>query len=173
MTSGAGSYFPGLLFRLRCGFRGSVSVSLSLNGAANLDRDVLGNGARVSFFLRDAEAWEKVNNGLRFDFELAGQLVDSDLIGFGHALRLRHLVLRILLFVIFRKLCWLGARFGFLCRGLWRFRWRCFGSGVRGCGFDAFGLVLSGFIRHGFIGRGFIGGTFAGFGGGFGWSRTG
>jgi hypothetical protein len=41
----------------------------------------------VGLFLRDAEAGQKVNDGFGLDFELAGQLVDSDLIGVGHALR--------------------------------------------------------------------------------------
>jgi hypothetical protein len=46
----------------------------------------------VSLFLRNAEAWQKVDNGLCFDFELAGQLVNSNLIGVGHALCLDHLI---------------------------------------------------------------------------------
>jgi len=41
----------------------------------------------MSLLFRDAEAGQKVNDGLGLDFELAGQLVDSDLIGVGHALR--------------------------------------------------------------------------------------
>ena len=48
----------------------------------------------MRFFLRDAEAGQKVNNGLGLDFELAGQLVDSYLIGVGHALRSMQLVLQ-------------------------------------------------------------------------------
>jgi hypothetical protein len=82
------------LFLRHCGgFGGSVSLRLSLNGAANffsnIDRDRTG----VSFFLGDAEAWQKVNDGLCFDFELAGQLVNSNLIGVGHYFRLGHLLL--------------------------------------------------------------------------------
>jgi hypothetical protein len=64
---------------------------LSLNGAANFLRNIHGNGTGVRLFLCDTEAGEKVNDGLRFDFELAGQLVNSNLIGVGHAFRLRHL----------------------------------------------------------------------------------
>jgi hypothetical protein len=60
---------------------------LALNRAAHLFGDVHRDRARVRLFLRDAEAGQKVNNGLGLDFELAGQLVNSDLIGVGHALR--------------------------------------------------------------------------------------
>jgi hypothetical protein len=83
--------FPGLLFVRGCRLRGGVGLRLSLNGAANFLRNVHGDGTGMSLFLRDSEAGEKVDNGLRFDFELAGQLVNSNLIGVGHALRLRHL----------------------------------------------------------------------------------
>jgi len=62
-------------------------LGLALNRAANLLRDVDRDRARVGLFLRDAEAGQKVNDGFGLDFELAGQLVDSDLIGVGHALR--------------------------------------------------------------------------------------
>src|SRR5207248_9842388 len=85
MTCGASGDFLGLLVGGGRGFNSSVSLGLSLDRAANLNRYIFWNGARVSLFLRNAEAWEKVDNGLRFDFEFAGQLVDPDLIGFGHA----------------------------------------------------------------------------------------
>ena len=65
----------------------------------------------MSLFLCDAEAGEKVNDRLRFDFELASQLVDSDLIGFSHALRLGHLVLRILFIAVQRNWCIFGGWF--------------------------------------------------------------
>jgi hypothetical protein len=80
-----------LFFTRGCGLRGRIGLRLSLNGAANFLRNIHGNGTGVSFFLRDTEAGEKVNDGLGFDFELAGQLVNSNLISVGHAFRLRHL----------------------------------------------------------------------------------
>jgi hypothetical protein len=48
----------------------------------------------VCFLFRDAEARQKVNDGLGLNFELAGQLVDSYLIGVGHALRSIQLMLQ-------------------------------------------------------------------------------
>jgi hypothetical protein len=84
--------------------RSGIGVSLSMNSAANFFSDVHRNGAGVSFFLRDAEAGQKVNDGFCFDFELAGQLVDSNLIGVGHALRSGHLLLRRLFVVFFWNL---------------------------------------------------------------------
>ena len=48
----------------------------------------------MRFLFRDAEAGQKVNDGLGLDFELAGQLVDSYLIGVGHALRSMQLMLQ-------------------------------------------------------------------------------
>jgi hypothetical protein len=47
----------------------------------------------MSFFLRNPEARQKVDDGLCFDFELAGQLVNSNLISVGHAFRSGHLLL--------------------------------------------------------------------------------
>jgi hypothetical protein len=47
----------------------------------------------MSLLLRDAEARQKVDDGLCFDFELAGQLVNSNLISVGHAFRSGHLLL--------------------------------------------------------------------------------
>jgi hypothetical protein len=95
LASGSCGRLFGLPFSRSGRFSGSVSFRLSLNGAAYFFGDVHGDGAGVSLFLRDAKAGEKVDNGLRFDFELAGQLVDSDLIGVGHAFRSGHLLLRI------------------------------------------------------------------------------
>ena len=48
----------------------------------------------MRLLFRDPEAGQKVNDGLSLDFELAGQLVDSDLIGVGHALRSIQLMLQ-------------------------------------------------------------------------------
>jgi len=67
----------------------------------------------MSFFLGDPEAGQKVNDGLCFDFELAGQLVDSNLIGVGHALRSGHLLLRRLFVVFFRNWFGFSGRFGY------------------------------------------------------------
>jgi hypothetical protein len=74
-------------------FGGRFSICLSLNGAANFLRNVHRDGAGVGLFFRDTEARQKVNDGLGLDFELPGQLVDSNLICVGHAFRLDHLLL--------------------------------------------------------------------------------
>jgi hypothetical protein len=73
-----------LLLRHCGGLGGCVSLRLSLNGAANFFSNVDRYRAGVSLFLRNTEAWQKVNNGLCFDFELTGQLVNSNLVGVGH-----------------------------------------------------------------------------------------
>jgi hypothetical protein len=70
---------------------GGVGLGLTLNGVAHLFRHVHGNRTRVSLLLRDAEARQKVDDGLGLDFELAGQLVDSDLVGVAHAFCSVHL----------------------------------------------------------------------------------
>jgi hypothetical protein len=81
------------LFLGGCGGLGSsISLCLSLNGAANFFGDIDRDRTGVSLFLRDAEARQQVNDGLCLDFELAGQLVDSNLIGVGHAFRTGHLL---------------------------------------------------------------------------------
>jgi len=80
------SFFSGSLGYGRS-FGGGIRFSLTLNGAAYFLRDIHRDGARVRFLFRDTEAGQKVNDGLGLDFELAGQLVDSYLIGVGHALR--------------------------------------------------------------------------------------
>jgi hypothetical protein len=73
------------LFLRHCGgLCGSVSLRLSLNAAANFFRNIGRDRTGVSFFLGNAEAWQKVNDGLCFDFELTGQLVNSNLVGVGH-----------------------------------------------------------------------------------------
>jgi hypothetical protein len=80
-----------LLLGCNSGLSSGVGLRLSVNGAANFLRNVHRDRTGVSLLLRDAEAGEKVNNGLRFDFEFAGQLVNSNLIGVGHAFRSGHL----------------------------------------------------------------------------------
>lgn len=89
---GPGSGFLGLSFGLSRRFRRGIRFGLSLDGAAHFFRNVHRDRAGVSLLLRHAEAGQKVNDGLGFDFELAGQLVDSNLIGVGHALRSGHLL---------------------------------------------------------------------------------
>lgn len=78
-------------FRLRFRFRSA------LNDLAHFFRNVHGNRAGVRFLFRDAEAGQKVNDGLRLDLQFAGQLVDSDLIRVAHALHslLESLLLRL------------------------------------------------------------------------------
>jgi hypothetical protein len=80
----------------------------------------------VSLFLRDPEAGQKVDDGLCFDFELAGQLVDSNLIGVGHALRSGHLLLRSLFVVFFWNFFGFGSRLSFGNFFGRRFCRRCF-----------------------------------------------
>src|SRR5207253_3385924 len=89
-------------FRLRF-FFGSAQ-----NLFAHLLSDVLRNRARVRLLLRDAIPGQQVNNGFGFDLEFAGQLVDSDLICVGHALRSR-LRLR------FSRLRWIAFIVGGRC----------------------------------------------------------
>jgi hypothetical protein len=85
-SSSCGSFLGGL-FSNSVRFGRSVSFGLPLDGAAHFFSDVHRDRTRVSFLFRYAEAGQKVNDGLGLDFELAGQLVDSYLIGVGHALR--------------------------------------------------------------------------------------
>ena len=80
----------------------------------------------MGLFLRDAEAGQKVDDGLCFDFELAGQLVNSNLISVGHAFRSGHLLLRILFVVFFRNLLRFGGGLSFADRFGRRFGWRRF-----------------------------------------------
>ena len=93
LTGGSCGGLARLFFKDCGGLGGSVRLRLSLNSSANffsyIDRDRAG----VSLFLGKAEAGQKVYDGLRFDFELAGQLVNSNLIGVGHQFRLGHLLL--------------------------------------------------------------------------------
>jgi len=114
---GPGSGFLGLSFGLSRRFRRGIRFGLSLDGAAHFFRNVHRDRAGVSLLLRHAEAGQKVNDGLGFDFELAGQLVNSDLIGVGHAFRFGHLVLQL--------------RIRFVMLFLFRGRWFAFGSGIR------------------------------------------
>jgi len=71
----------GSRFHLRFFFGGSLNLFAHLLGDVGRDR------ARVRLLFRDAVARQQVNDGLRLDFQFAGQFVDSDLIYVGHALR--------------------------------------------------------------------------------------
>ena len=101
LARGSGSRIASLSLGGCGAFRGSVSLCLPLNRAANFLSYVHRNRTGMSLFFRDAEARQKVDDGLCFDFELAGQLVNSNLIGVGHAFRSGHLLLRIRLVVFF------------------------------------------------------------------------
>jgi hypothetical protein len=94
LPSSARCSFSGGFFGYSGSLNRSIGFSLALNGAAYFLRDIHRDGALVRFLLRYAEAGQKVNDGLGLDFELAGQLVDSYLIGVGHALRSIQLVLQ-------------------------------------------------------------------------------
>jgi hypothetical protein len=93
LPRGSGCSVLGLPFGSGGSFSSGIGICLSLNRAANLFRDVHGDRTGVSFLLGDTEAGQKVDDGLCFDFELAGQLVNSNLIGVGHALRSGHFLL--------------------------------------------------------------------------------
>jgi len=71
----------GSRFHLRFGFGGSLKIF------AHFLSDVCGDRARVRLLFRDAVPGQQVNDGFGFDLEFAGQLVNSDLIYVGHALR--------------------------------------------------------------------------------------
>ena len=108
------SRFLSLLLSRRSRLGSDIRLGLSLNRATDFGCDIFRDGAGVSLLLRYAEAGQKVNDRLGLDFQLAGQLVDAYLIGFGHALRSVRLlnsswqiVLRIRFFRLFR----LGRRF--------------------------------------------------------------
>ena len=146
----------------------SVLMSLSLNGAANLFSNVHRDRTGMGLFFRDTEARQKVDDGLCFDFELAGQLVNSNLICVGHAFRLDHLLLRICLVAFFGNFASVVSRFGNRCRlGLGLKVWLAgsFGRQFRGdfIAGGSFGLkrvrrvsCFSGLIfRHGFACAGF------------------
>ena len=66
----------------------------------------------MRLLLRDAIPGQQVNNGFGFDLEFAGQLVDSDLICVGHALRSR---LRLRFF----RLRWIAFIVGGRCLYRW------------------------------------------------------
>jgi len=72
---------------LGSGFGLRFGVRNALNGFAHLLCHVYRNRARVRLLFGDPESREKVNDGLGLDLQLAGQLVDSDLIRVAHALR--------------------------------------------------------------------------------------
>jgi hypothetical protein len=59
----------------------------SLNLFAHLLRDVRRDRARVRLLFRHPVPGQQVNDGFGLDLEFAGQLVNSDLIYVGHALR--------------------------------------------------------------------------------------
>ena len=74
-------------FRLSRRFRLCFRFSDTLNLLAHFLRDVHRNRTRVRLLFRNAVAGQKINDRLGLDLQLAGQLVDSDLICVCHALR--------------------------------------------------------------------------------------
>ena len=78
--------FLGLRFGLGGGLCGGFGFGATFNFLTNFYRDVFRNGTRVSLLFRDAIAGQKVDDGLGFDFQLAGQLVNTDLICFAQDL---------------------------------------------------------------------------------------
>jgi hypothetical protein len=60
---------------LRFRVRDDVEMLADFNGNGFVD------GAGMGLFLSDAERGEQFDNGLGFDLELAGQIVNADLIG--------------------------------------------------------------------------------------------
>jgi hypothetical protein len=51
----------------------------------NFFRDIFRNRTGVRFLFGDAKPGQKVNDGLRLDFEFARELIDADLICVAHA----------------------------------------------------------------------------------------
>jgi len=78
-----------LRFFVRFGsrFRVRFLFGRALNLFAHLLRDIRRNRARVRLLFRYAVPGQQIDNGLGLDLEFAGQLVNSDLIYVGHALR--------------------------------------------------------------------------------------
>jgi hypothetical protein len=74
-------------FRLSRSFRQGFRFGSALNLLTHFLRDVHRNRTRVRLFFRNAVAGQKINDRLGLDLQLAGQLVDSDLICVCHALR--------------------------------------------------------------------------------------
>jgi hypothetical protein len=72
------------LFRLRGGFRAGFRVGESLKVPAYFFRYVYRNRTGVRFLFRDAVSRQKVNDRFGFDLQLAGQLVNADLICVAH-----------------------------------------------------------------------------------------
>jgi len=99
--------FLRLFFRFGSRFRLRFFFGGTLNLLAHLFRNVRGDRARVRLLFRDAIPRQQVNDGFRLDLEFAGQLVYSDLIYVGHALRselrLRLFRLRLLAFTAGRR----------------------------------------------------------------------
>ena len=54
---------------------------LTLKVLANFFRDIHWDGAGVRLLFRDAVAGQKVNDRFGLNLELAGQLINSDLVG--------------------------------------------------------------------------------------------
>jgi hypothetical protein len=63
---------------------GSLFLRHEAQPAAELERDVVVEGAGVSLLVRDSEFRQQIDDHVRFDLEFAGQLVDSNLTHIGH-----------------------------------------------------------------------------------------
>ncbi len=81
-----GGRFLRLGSRAAADCRGGFLVRLAFNFCANFYGDVFRNGTRVSLLFRDAIARQKVDDGLGFYFQFAGQLINTDLICFAQDL---------------------------------------------------------------------------------------
>jgi hypothetical protein len=89
----------GIFFCFGSGFRLRFGFGDSLNLLAHFFCHIGRNRARMGLLFRDAIPGQKVNDGFGLDLQLAGQLINSDLIRVGHALRSE---LRLLTFRLFR-----------------------------------------------------------------------
>lgn len=60
----------------------------------------------MGLLLGNTKAGQKIDDGLGFNFQLAGQLVNTNLIDVGHAFRLGHLLLRTCLWFVVLRILW-------------------------------------------------------------------
>jgi hypothetical protein len=69
-----------VFFRFSLRFRLCFRVRYTLKMFAHLLRDIRGNGAGVRLLFRDAIPGQQVNNRFRLDLQLAGQLINANLV---------------------------------------------------------------------------------------------
>lgn len=78
-------YFRSLSFWRRGSEPGSFHCRFASQAAPHQKRLIVLKRAGMRLFLKDAELWKHLNDGVGLDFQFPGQLVDAD---FTHRLRL-------------------------------------------------------------------------------------